>query len=131
MQQRQDWDEAEAAVRILGELTETHVGILSLTLNAPLGEEAFAGLRIVCVNEKEMKDEKIAKAFELAKALPNISPVALRLYLSELVAKGLLHDEGIGRLGMKAMEYFTPTDLTTWFVDWVQDREIIRQAQGL
>lgn len=38
---------------------------------------------------------------------------------AELTAKGLLHDEGIGRWDTGSMMYFVPTDLAEWLSGWI------------
>jgi hypothetical protein len=47
------------------------------------------------------------------------STVALRLACSELTARGLLRDEGVGRWDAIAMNYFVSTDLATWLQNWL------------
>jgi hypothetical protein len=42
---------------------------------------------------------------------------------SELVARGLMRDIGIGRYGSKAMELLTSTDLAKWLIDWISEPE--------
>jgi hypothetical protein len=44
--------------------------------------------------------------------------ISLRLACSELVARGLLHDEGVGRWDSTAMTYFIATDLAAWLANW-------------
>ena len=38
---------------------------------------------------------------------------------AELVSRGLLYDEGIGRWDVKSMEYFTATKLAEWWLKWI------------
>jgi hypothetical protein len=52
-----------------------------------------------------------------------VHPGTIRLVCAELVALGLLHDEGVGRLSTPAMEYFVATDISRWFMKWIIERE--------
>jgi len=40
---------------------------------------------------------------------------------SELISKGLLHDEEAGRFNTKGVEYFVPTDLATWLLEKINE----------
>lgn len=71
---------------------------------------------------KPEMDEKSADPIYLSpgSASPTYSPVALRMACVDLVSRGLLHDEGIGRLGSRPLDFLIPTDLAEWFSAWVQ-----------
>jgi len=57
----------------------------------------------------------------LTEAMTSYSPLVLRMGCMELISKGLLYDEGVGRLDTKAIEYLVPTDLADWFVSWIKE----------
>jgi hypothetical protein len=41
--------------------------------------------------------------------------------LSELIALGLVKDEGVGRYGGIGMTYFVPTENADWFFSWISE----------
>jgi len=43
------------------------------------------------------------------------------MYLSELLARGLIYDEGANRWATNTFELFSPTELGDWFITWVRD----------
>jgi hypothetical protein len=55
----------------------------------------------------------------LSNLVPGLSDMALRFVCAELIARGLLHDQGIGGWGGAALEYATPTEFCDWFVNWI------------
>jgi hypothetical protein len=55
----------------------------------------------------------------LSEALPQYSDAVLHMACSELMAKGLLRDEGIGRWDAEAMQFVGPTALAGWLQEWV------------
>ena len=115
-----DWDEAETACRLLGQTEEMHVNLLCAILNVPVCDSPFSGLRVVTLSEKEIKKrQEYRKPTYLNKLLPNLTISELKMLCSELIAKGLLHDEGIGRLDASSMEFFVITDMGKWFLDWI------------
>lgn len=117
------WEEAESAVRLLSELEEIHLNIMISALTAPELKGAFSGLRVVTLNDKSFKDEESESPLSLLKLYSQYGSAALRMACSELSAKGLLHDEGVGRLSLGAMAYFVPTELAEWFYGWINRTE--------
>ena len=110
------WDEANAAMRILSEITELHIRILQYAISLPPSkEEATRGLQVFCVCHMKKGYTKPLIFDEF----PNISESTLRMYCSELIAKGLLHDEGIGRWGVSNMQFLTPTNMTNRLLDTI------------
>ena len=113
-----NWDETEAAMRLISDLTDTHIQILDICENAPISEsEAFNGLRATSVlgKNKDLDIQSLITEFDY------LSDAALKMYCSELVARGLLHDEGIGRWDTGSIELIVPTDLTSWLLDKIKE----------
>lgn len=113
------WDDAENTVRLLADLEDIHVEVLQVALAAPPLHGAFEGLPVVCLPSARSDVASEATPLRLTEALPHYSELALRMACAELAAKGLLHDEGIGRLSIKAMSYFVATNLARWFTQWL------------
>ncbi|MGI6638689.1 MAG: hypothetical protein ACOX4Z_06470 [Desulfobulbus sp.] len=113
------WEEPENAVRLLSDLEDIHIEIITAALGAPRAEEAFSGLRVISLAAKPIDSEKQNSPVSLLASFPHYGTAALRMACAELTAKGLLHDEGIGRWDMGSMMYFVPTDLAEWLFDWI------------
>jgi hypothetical protein len=95
---------------------------MRLALTAPLRTKPFERLRVISINSRFGDDDGAGNGpVVLADALPQYGTAALRMTCAELVGKGLLHDEGIGRLDLGAMQYFVPTDLAEWFSAWINE----------
>lgn len=107
------WEEPENAVRLLSDLEDIHIEIIEAALRAPMAEGAFSGLHVISL-EAQQNDLLSLVAF-----FPYYGTASLRMACAELTAKGLLHDEGIGRWDVSAMSYFVPTDLAEWFAGWI------------
>jgi len=45
------WDEAETATRLLADLTDLHIRLIEIALNAPICDGVFEGLRIVTLKD--------------------------------------------------------------------------------
>jgi len=119
----QKWEEPENAVRLLGELEDIHVEVLSVALAAPPLEKVFEGLRVISIASSPIRDDGGKGPLALAETLPQYGMPALRMACAELLAKGLLHDEGIGRWDTGSMQYFVPTELADWFAGWIAEPE--------
>lgn len=115
------WEDAEMTASLLKDLTETHVVILEAAWQSPVCEGSFKGLRVVTLH----KEEKAFGASSLPRqdALASVKAEGIRMACSELVSRGLLLDEGVGRLDTSAMEFFVLTDLGKWFLDWLAEPE--------
>ena len=114
------WEEAETAARFMADLTEQHVDVLATAVDAPICTEPFEGLRVVTLIDWNKKSTTQQLPLDLREVFPNLSILALRMYCSELIARGLIHDEGIGRWDAHACEHFRPTELGDWFISWVR-----------
>jgi hypothetical protein len=114
------WDEADMATRLLADLEDIHMSILSAALAAPEGMNAFGGVKVVALKSQAGETLLDGLSAPLLNELGNqYSLISLRLACSELVARGLLHDEGVGRWDTTAMTYFVATDLATWLANWL------------
>jgi hypothetical protein len=114
------WDEADMATRLLADLEDIHMSILSAALAAPEGMNAFAGVKVVALKSHAGETLLDGLSAPLLNELGNqYSLISLRLACSELAARGLLHDEGVGRWDSTAMTYFVATDLATWLANWI------------
>lgn len=109
-------EESEVALRIVSELDLVHFNVLHKALSVPLSEEPFKGLRAFSVSSKSPDEGDLPSLQQL---LPQYSVNMLRSACSELLSKGLLHDEGIGRWDMGAMEIFIPTETADWLQSWL------------
>jgi hypothetical protein len=120
------WEDANAAVRLLADLTEVHLAILAAALHAPDMGKPFEGLRVITpvANRKKFRselEERAADPLYLSKALPGFAPLALKMGCVDLLSRGLLHDEGIGRWGTVNLEFLVPTELAEWFAAWITE----------
>lgn len=113
------WEDADMAVRLISEMEDLHIAVLDVVLSAPLSENAFKGLRVITLVRPDAQDSANISPTVLSDALPRFSSIALRMACAELTAKGLLRDEGTGRWGTGAMQYFSPTDLAFWLQEWL------------
>lgn len=112
-----DWTESETASRLLNDLTDIHVQILLAALGLKLPPGFTNIVKSVTFSNKYNDPESV----DLRTLIPDASIMTIRLACSELVARGLLHDDGVGRAGVGTMEYLAATELTSWFVDWIKD----------
>lgn len=108
-------DETEMALRIVEGLDLVHFEILREALNAPVCGEPFEGLKVVRLSAVDSLPATSGQApIVLRERLPNWQPEALHFAASELLGRGLLHDEGVGRYDSGAMEYLVATDTALW-----------------
>lgn len=114
------FDAAETAIRLVGELDDIHIEILNAAFLAPLQPAPFDYLRVVTIAPTPLPTASGKPPPQLKEIFPDLSDEILRLICSELVAKGLLKDEGVGRWDTKGMEYFTTTTLTHWLFSWLR-----------
>jgi len=116
----QPWNQADTATRILKELEDIHIEILKTAINAPISDPPFNGLRTITPFKPPV--EYIgSKAKPLSEQFPEFPETEIYLSCSELVSRGLLYDEGVGRLSTKAMQYFVATTSGEWLVEYIKD----------
>lgn len=111
------WSQAEAAERILTSLDDVHIEVLLEVSNAPEILGVWNGTRVITINNPE--DNSAINPTYLPDILPGYQLTMLRLACAELLAKGLLLDEGVGRLSVRSMTYFVISDLGKWFLEWL------------
>ena len=120
-----DWQESEAAARLLSVLSDADVEVLAAVANAPACGKPFEGLKVAELELETTVDDKIPretfKPVILTESLPKMSRMAIRMCCSDLLARGLLKDEGVGRWGGVAMRFFVATEGAHWFLKWTQD----------
>jgi len=119
---RKPWEEADAVASLLADLSDIHIDVLLAVMDAPQQGEPFSGQKVATLLRSRGDRDAKAAALPLAEKFPGYDVAVLRMACSELIAKGLLHDEGVGRLNTKAMEFFISTDLADWFVAWIRDK---------
>ena len=72
--------------------------------------------------------DSIQPPTDLTRLFPDWPPPALRAACIELVSRGLLQDEGVGRWDAKVMVYFVATETATWLSQWVKSLKPIDAA---
>jgi len=113
------WDDAEAAMSVLSELSEFDVAVLTTAVHADPCGDPFLGVRGVLVDEWKPADRATPPPIDLRGRFPGVPAHALKMSASRLVSRGLLHDEGIGKWGGRAMTFLIATDLADWFSGWI------------
>lgn len=120
--QARNIEDVETAVRLIGELDDLHVQILNIAIHAPQCPAPYDGLQVITISAYLQIPQPTNGTYPVLKELfPDIPESMLRLICSELVSKGLLRDDGVGRRDAKAMEYFVATELATWLFDWINE----------
>jgi len=117
------WDEAEIACRMIGELTDHHIKMLDLTLKAPVSQEVHKGHRVVTLfAEKYFDGQKGIVHPNIRNHFLQLDDRALEMIVSELAARGLLRDVGVGGFGGGIyMAFFEATELAQWLMDWIAE----------
>jgi len=121
------WDESEVVARLLGEMTDLHILVLNEAAAAPVCKKPFAGLQAFQLLQHNR--QSLSEIVTLTTRLPDSDPQHLQLVCAELVGRGLLHDEGVGRLDTSAMEIFVLTDFGRWFLDWISEASYINSPK--
>lgn len=119
LQQPASWEMVDVFARLLDDLSDLHVLILDIANKAPMVKsEAVANLKVIVI-EKRRDDNATIPSLE--RLIPGVGVDAIRAMCAELVARGLLHDEGIGRWDMKPLELFVITTFGADFLHWVSE----------
>lgn len=114
-------DEVETAIRLIGELDDIHILILDAILHAPLAPSPYDGSKFVTVSKHIPFPMDASHVHPiLTKEFPTIPEHILRLTCSELVSKGLIFDDGVGKYSGTAMEQFAATNLAMWLFAWLE-----------
>jgi hypothetical protein len=117
---QESWETSEWAVRLVDELTDLHITVLAAIAISPKNSNnPLAGIRAVRIwTKKEDEESNVIKMDDL---IPNhLAVIPFSIY-SELVSKGLLIDEGIGRLGVSGMQILAPTKEADRFLAWLKE----------
>jgi hypothetical protein len=114
------WDEAEAAASLLDSLSELQVEILVYAQRLSPCAAIGGTDRVFTLAEKPFGPAADAPP-KLQSSFSTVPTPALRAACSELIARGLLYDEGLGRTDVGAQEYFAFTDFAEWFIGWISE----------
>ncbi|MEZ8321420.1 hypothetical protein AB6C72_23710 [Vibrio splendidus] len=120
----ESWDETEVMLDFVASLTESHIVILKTIFDLePSSLEAFKEMLVVALEDKvNIGFTQEVHTIELLQELiPSINQVALKVYCTDLISKGLLADEGIGRWSGKPLTIIRATESTTWFLKWLEN----------
>ena len=117
--ENRDIEESEMAMRIAASLELVHLRILHLAYTVPPCGAPFEGLRVFTISERAAQVAGDNRPFMLIEKIPEYPESVLRNACAELVSKGLLYDEGIGRWDTKAMELLATTDSGEWLLSWL------------
>ncbi|MEA3195492.1 MAG: hypothetical protein QOD26_3825 [Betaproteobacteria bacterium] len=91
-----------------------------------MGTNAFENIRVVTLKRASNKmNDAVLEA-----ALPDVPLNSIRAICAELVARGLMHDEGIGRWDTAALEYLALTDFGQDFLEWVEGPVVDAASKG-
>ncbi|EGR0171690.1 MULTISPECIES: hypothetical protein [Vibrio] len=105
-----NWDEVESLVGIVDSITDTHITILK-TFTDLCTHEVGTTKRVSFID---------ATSSQTLSKLPDIEVSAIKMYLADLVSKGLLYDEGIGRADARALQLLRPNETSYWFIHWIK-----------
>jgi hypothetical protein len=123
-----DWNEAETACRLLADLTDIHIQVLDVALKAEPCDIPAKGERVLTLYDyKKLSQRKDAGKVptNLIEYFPTLTNAATEMVCSELMAKGLLRDIGVGGFGGGIfMAYFAATDMAKWFMDWISEPKV-------
>ncbi len=116
-----EWDEADLMVQLLDSLNDIHIQVLRIAMEAPVCTDVFSGKRVIALREPFDNASSNIHPTVLINIIFNASQTILEMACSGLVAKGLLRDEGVGRLSTKAMEFFVLTEMGERFLYWIAE----------
>lgn len=114
------WEEAKENARIVASLEDHDVAVLAFSssvLNCDDG--LFDGLPVVTISDSPQNAEKGPKFIH--SQFPSLPRYVIWRTCSRLIAEGLFKDEGVGRIGTKAMEYFHITEPGKRFLSWISN----------
>ncbi len=116
-------EDVELAIRLIGELDDIHIKILHIAVQAPVSHAPFDGLKVFVISSDVQKSLGGGSNTypALSNLFPDIPKSVLGLICSELISKGLLRDEGVGRYNVVGMQYFIATDLASWLLSWITE----------
>lgn len=119
------WDEAETATRLLADLTEIHIQVLDIALKVEPCDYPYKGERVLTLyDRKKLAEREDAGKLPtiLSELLPSLTKATTEMICSELAARGLLRDIGVGGYGGGTfMGYFAATEMAQWLLDWIAE----------
>jgi hypothetical protein len=118
-----DWEKSDMALRLIADLTDLHLSILTVAANAPYSGGPFGELRIVELATESpilKPPEQTFTTAKLSELVQGATREELEICCSELIAKGLLRDDGISRYGGVSMSFFAATRNAYWLLDWIK-----------
>lgn len=126
---RCDWNEAEAASRLLSDLSDINIKVIDLALTIGHRKPPYEntvkvteGLCPVTISDKWANDKHASRqATDLRPHFPSLSKSAFQVICSELESKGLLRDRGLDYADRRPMEVFVATELAQWLIDWISE----------
>jgi len=116
---KDSWEEAEIATRILKEIDVIHIQVLKYSAGLHVVDNSFNCEKVFSLNDRFQNEVGLNAIPYIGHEFPEYTPAVLRMVCSELVAKSLLHDVGLGGAAIGAMDFCSPTDMANWFIDWV------------
>ncbi len=116
---RTDWDETETLLNLVESLTDTHIQILSSICKLdPNMHKEFENMRVV----KLVNLSTPGEIPHLQECIQGSNEETLKIYCSDLIAKGLLSDEGIGRWDGKPLQLVRVNDSSAWFLNQIREK---------
>lgn len=117
-----DWDEAETACRLIGDISDIHIRILDVAIKAPVYKDVFNWRGVITVEDKSavprfFKD----KVIYLQDILPSLTDMYINMMCVELLSKSLLFNEGIKYTDTLGQRFYSATDLAKWLMGWISE----------
>ena len=111
------WEQGEVFVRLVDELSDIHVRVLTFGLRAPNGPGIFENTPVFALNKTE-------NYVSLEEHMPAVGHPTLRAICAELVARGLLEDVGVGNWDSHALQFFQITLFGKDLLCWTERAEV-------
>lgn len=111
-------DEAETAIKLVSDLNDTEIHILLISLDH-IKTSSDTGREYLPFFVNQASPTAVEDAYYLGNEFLEVTDNVLSASASTLYAKGLLIDDGAGRLGTGANQLWRPSPLAVWFVDIV------------
>jgi hypothetical protein len=111
------WDEAESAQRLLSHLEDVHIQVLQAACEAQEATWPYEGLRLIALSvPPEATEQAGLGPVVLPVVFPEYPHHLLHMACAELLGRGLITDQGIGRWDSTSFFYFSPAPLADWFM---------------
>ena len=117
-----DWDEAETASRLIGGLSDNHIRILEIAINAPCYKDVFGGRGVITIEDRSAvaafaKDE----VTYLQDILAGLTPMYIRMVCVELLSRSLLSNLQMECIDTVGQQLYSASALATWLMDWISE----------